>query len=98
MRLMFLDYKETGEPGRGEKICTIKFQICIKDIYVRNADRARKYFVVAAMRDDGDDKRSIVDPLLDDSGSNVHDKAGDAGTPRGRGRASSGQGVSECRV
>ena len=33
--------KETGD-GRGEQICTITIQICIRDIYVRNAGRARK--------------------------------------------------------
>ena len=44
--------------------------------------------MLAALRDDGDDTRSIMGRLLDDSGSNVNDKAGEAGTPRGRGGAS----------
>ena len=55
------DY-ETGD-GQGEQICTITIQIYIKDIYVRNSRRARKGFVVAAMRDDGDDTRSIMGRL-----------------------------------
>ena len=55
------DY-ETGD-GRGEQSCTITIQICIKDIYVRNAGRAKKDFVVAAMRDDEDDTRSIIGRL-----------------------------------
>ena len=63
--------KETGD-GWGEQIYTIAIQICIKDIYVRNAGRAKKYFVLAARRDDGDDTRSIVGRLLDVSGLNVN--------------------------
>ena len=68
------------------KYCTITIEICIKDIYVRNTGRARKDFEVAAMRDDGDDTRSIMGRLQDDLGS-----------PRGRGGASSGRGASERR-
>ena len=60
-------YKETGEPERGEQTCTNKFQVCIKNIYVRNAGRAGKYFVVAARRNDGDNTRSIVGRLLGDT-------------------------------
>ena len=63
---------ETGDGG-GEQICTITIQICIKDIYVINTGRARKDFVVAAMRDDGDDTRSIMGRPQGDLGSNVND-------------------------
>ena len=36
--------------------------------------------------------------LLGDSGSNVNDKTGEAGAPRGRAGESSGRGASERRV
>ena len=44
--------------------------------------------MVAAMRDDGDDTRSIMGQLLDDSGLN--DKAGEEGRARVEGRANVG--------
>ena len=86
--------KETGD-ARGEQIYTIAIQICIKDIYVKNAGRAKKCFVLAARRDDGDDTRSIVGRLLDDSELNVNAMrarrerhGGEEGWVRVEGRAS----------
>ena len=54
--------------------------------------------MVVAMRDDRDNTRSIMGRLQGDLGSNVNDKAGEAGAPRRRGEASSGQGATERRV
>ena len=63
--------KETSKPGWGEQICKITIQ-CINDIYVRNAGRTRKDFVVAGMRDDGDNTRSIVDQTCNLSPDYMH--------------------------